>query len=314
MPFETTGPTSIEPAVLRLIEQRGRVPFVPVTAATAAAARKVPGLMETLLSEGPSLPRVEDLTVDAGGHTVPVRLYHPGADRTGLAVFLHGGGWVRGSVASHDAYARLLAARSGFAVASVDYRLAPEHPFPAALDDCMAVIRWAAERCRADGAARPLAVIGESAGGNLAAVAAILAARQGIPIAAQILIYPVTDHDFDTPSYGAFGQGMLTRSAMENFWDLYAAGHDRDDFRLSPLRAADLAGAAPAFILTGGLDALRDEGEAYGALLEAAGVPARVKRYEALPHGFIAMEGISTTARQANDDIVSALRDLHRPG
>ena len=311
MPVETTGSASVEPAASRLIAERCSQPFVPITAETAAAARRSPGLMEGLFGDGPALPRIEDCRIEAGGHQVAVRLYRPAEDVPGTVIFLHGGGWVRGSIASHDAYARMLAARSGFTIASVNYRLAPEHPFPAALDDCMAVLRWAADKCGNGDSAHPLVLVGESAGGNLAAVTAILATAHGIPVARQILIYPVTDHDLDTGSYRAFGRGtLLTRAAMANFWDLYADGHDRDDFRLSPLRAPTLAGVAPAFVLTGGLDALRDEGEAYGARLAAAGVPTLVRRYEGLPHGFIALDRISATARRANNDIVSYMRSI----
>jgi acetyl esterase len=276
------------------------------------AARASPGLVEMLLGKGPGLFRVEDVDIRNGDHMVGVRLYHPGATITGVALFLHGGGWVRGSIDSYDAYARILAKRSGVTIASIDYRLAPEHSFPAGLEDCMAVLRWAAGEFSPEGTPRTLTLVGESAGGNLAAAAAMLASRQGIKISGQVLIYPVTDYALDTASYRRFGErALLTRAAMANFWDLYAAGHDRRDFRLSPLRAGDLRGTAPAFILTAGRDVLRDEGEAYGAKLEAAGVPTLVRRYESLPHGFIALERLSHAARQANDDVTAFLASVH---
>lgn len=301
--------SALEPGIRQLLEERAALPSVEITAATAPLARAMPGLIETHFGSGPALRSVEDRLVRDGGLSVPVRIYRPDNPR-GVALFLHGGGWLRGSVSSYDAFTRTMAQASGFTVMSVDYRLAPENPFPAALDDSLVALEAAAALAN-DGPDRgPLVLVGESAGGNLAAVLAIIAAERRIAVARQVLVYPVTDHDFDTGSYRAFADGfLLTRAAMMTFWDLYAGSNDRRDLRLSPLRAASLANVAPAYIVTGGLDPLRDEGEAYCARLRAENVATVLRRHEGLPHGFIALHRISEKARHANEDIYRAVSD-----
>jgi acetyl esterase len=213
---------------------------------------------------------VEETT--AGG--LPARVYEPEGAR-GTVAYLHGGGWVMGNLDSVDAVCRALADASRARVVSIDYRLAPEHPFPAALGDALAAVR------SLEGG---LAIAGDSAGGNLAAV---VARKLRDRLKFQLLIYPVTDAGVNTPSYAEFDDGHgLTAAAMRRFWGLYLNGGSGLDPDASPLRAEDLAGVAPAYVLTASHDVLRDEGEAYAAALERAGVPVTLKRLEGTIHGF----------------------------
>lgn len=238
------------------------------------------------------LARVEDrLVPGADGGKLPARIYWP-RDRPGqaLVVYFHGGGWVLGGLDGHDATARALASGAGTIVVSVDYRLAPEHRFPAAAEDAYAATAWAAENAvELGGDPERLAVAGDSAGGNLAAVAALLAVERGGPEPAfQLLVYPVTDHDFDTESYADSDVDcLLTRQHMIWFWEQYAPDPaQRDDPRASPLRARDLSGLPPAHVVTAGRDPLRTEGRRYAERLRAAGVPTSTQHCPGLPHGF----------------------------
>jgi acetyl esterase len=248
---------------------------------------------------------------DADG--VPVRIYRPSPD-PGLPVLVvfHGGGWVIGTAEQFDGIARQLANASDAIVVSVDYRLAPEHPFPAPLDDCWRAVQWtAAHAAEFGGDPARLAVGGDSAGGNLAAVCALRARDAGLPIALQVLIYPVCDCDFTTGSYGDNAEGyFLEREEMEWFFDCYTAGgkHDPADPSISPMRANDLAGVAPALVLTAEFDPLRDEGEAYAAKLRAAGVDVETMRYEGMIHGFFGCPGAFEASRDAMSLVGTALR------
>jgi acetyl esterase len=218
-------------------------------------------------------------------------------------VYLHGGGWVVGGPDSHDPLCRTLAARSGYTVIAPDYRRAPEHPYPAAIEDAWTVTRWASERFS------PLAVAGDSAGGQLAASVALRARKSGVPLALQALIYPVTDHPGSASSYGDVGEETpLNRDLMWWFWSQYLTDASRaGEPDCSPLRAANLSGLPPALILTAEYDPLRAEGEAYGARLREAGVPATVRRYEGLIHGFIRMPAVLDRASAAIDELADAI-------
>jgi len=257
--------------------------------------------------------RVENRTIPGPAGQIPVRIYTPrnAAPLPGL-VFFHGGGWVIGNLDTVDTPLRALANRSGCVVISVDYRLAPEHQFPAAADDCYAATCWAVEHASSIGVdpAR-VAVGGDSAGGNLAAVVSLMARDRGAPpLAFQLLIYPVADHDFGTPSYLANADGfLLSRGSMIWFWDQYAPSPaDRDHPYASPLRAEKLDGLPPAHVVTAEYDPLRDEGEAYAARLARQGVPTTARRYDGMIHGFFSRAGVLDQGKQLIDDCAAALR------
>jgi acetyl esterase len=246
---------------------------------------------------------------DTTASGVPVRIYEPDADpatphTSGAVVYFHGGGWVIGSLKSHDRLCRTLAARAGVPLIAVDYRLAPEHPFPAAIEDAWAVTKWAAQRYDR------VAVAGDSAGGQLATSVALRARDAGLVLVLQALVCPVTDHSFDTDSYRAFNDpASLDEAAMRWFWDQYlsggAVGEPQDH---SPLRALELAGVAPTLLITAEADPLRDEAEAYAERLRAAGVAVELHRYDGMIHGFIRMAAIVDQAGEAIDEVAAAVR------
>jgi acetyl esterase len=243
---------------------------------------------------------IEDRTV-AGG--VAVRVYEP-VPTVGTLVYFHGGGWVTASIDTHDGVCRALAARAGCRVVAVEYRLAPEHRFPAALEDAWEATVWATGLD-----AGPVAVGGDSAGGNLAAVVALRARDRGLPVALQLLVYPVLDHSFDRPSYLSYATDYgLTRDAMRWYWAQYLGpGGDGSGPETSPLRAA-LTGVAPAHVITAEFDPLRDEGEEYAARLDEARVPVTLSRYDGQIHGFFRMPAVIARARDALDESAAALR------
>jgi acetyl esterase len=223
-------------------------------------------------------------------------------------VFFHGGGWVLGSLESHDPLCRTIAARSGRTVIAVDYRLAPEHPYPASVEDAWTATTWAAKRFS------PLGVAGDSAGGQLVASVAIRARGAGLPLALQVLIYPATNYAFDTPSYLEHQQGaMLTAPLMRWFWSQYLKDPARaGEPDCSPLRVPDLTGLPRTLLLTAEYDPLRDEGEAYARRLEQADVPLTWRRYEGLIHGFVRMPALITRANDAIDEVASTVRSALR--
>lgn len=255
----------------------------------------------------PEVGSVRDATAEGPDGQIPLRVYRP----TGLPtstplpayVYFHGGGWVIGDLETHDVLCRQITAASGVSVIAVDYRLAPEHKFPAAVDDAWAATRWVAahgSELGVDG--RKLVVGGDSAGGNLAAVVALLARDAGgPPIAGQVLIYPVTDLGAEAQSYTDFADGYsLTRESMRWFRAHYLAGpRDGDDWRASPLRARSLAGLPPALIVTAGFDPLRDEGAAYAMRLRDAGVMVDYVCFGGMIHGFAGMGKVLSSAFRA---------------
>jgi acetyl esterase len=263
---------------------------------------------------GEPVAAIEDRRLPGPAGPVSVRLYVPegAGPASGALVYFHGGGWVIGSFETHENLCKALANRSGARVVAVDYRLAPEHRWPAAPEDCYAATCHLAEHGAAFGidAAR-LAVAGDSAGGNLAAVVALLARERGGPrLRHQVLIYPVTDHDFERASYRENGEGyFLTTDAMRWFWDHYVPDRARrDDWSAAPLRAEKLAGLPPATVLTAEYDPLRDEGEAYAERLREAGVPTVLSRYDGQIHGFVSMLDLLDAGRRAADEIGATLR------
>lgn len=245
---------------------------------------------------------------------VRTRVYQPaGAERDlPVLVYCHGGGWVAGSLDTHDGVCRALCARTPCVVVSVDYRLAPEHRFPAAVEDAWAATAWVAQHARSIGGdPSRIAVGGDSAGGTLSAVAALRARDHGLALRLQLLVYPATDRDFETPSYREFADGYgLTRDGMRWYWEHYL-GPDGDATspEASPLRAGDLAGVAPACVLTVEFDPLRDEGEAFAERLRAAGVPVESRRIAGLIHGVYRMPGTIPRAGELLDVSAGALRN-----
>jgi len=259
------------------------------------------------------LARIENRKIPGPAGEIPVRIYQPhGAGVKPVLVYLHGGGWVIGSLDSYDATCRELAEGAGCVVVSVDYRLAPEHRYPAAPEDCHAAVRWVAANAASLGAdPKRLAVGGDSAGGNLSAVVSQMARDKGGPaIHFQLLIYPVTDADFTRRSYVDNADGyLLTTAAMHWFWDHYLpAKSQRAEPYASPLRAADLSGLPPAWVCTAEFDPLRDEGEAYAQRLQQAGVSTTLTRFDGLIHGFISMGVAAPNAQAAVDEAVAALK------
>jgi acetyl esterase len=264
-----------------------------------------------VILRGPLVQPVEtrDLTIQDG---LAARLYTPPdpAPGDGLLVYYHGGGWVVGSLDSHDNVCRFLARHAAVRVLSVAYRLAPEHPFPVAVEDAYTGFRYA-RRHAAELGANPdlIAVGGDSAGGNLAIAAGLQAARDGAPGPAyQLLIYPATDHTTRRRSRELYGQGFfLTDASMTWYGDHYAGSADRADPLLSPLLARNLGELAPAYVAVAGFDPLCDEGEAFADKLAAAGVPVTPRRFDDLIHGYANFIGFSARAREAMLDAATAL-------
>jgi acetyl esterase len=255
----------------------------------------------------------EDRRIDGGRGPIPVRIYRPGSSDLPLLVYYHGGGWVIGSIESHDGLCAQLAIDARCTVASVEYRMAPEHPFPAPVDDAVDAFRWARENARELGSdPGRVAVGGDSAGGNLAAVVSQQCAASAEPgPSLQLLIYPATDLSRESASYLTYGEGFyLTRARMEWFKDIYIPVAERADVRASPLRNEELAGLPPAHVVTAGFDPLCDEGRAYADALKAAGVPVTFRNYEGLIHGFASMAGLVPAARAAYEDMVEIFRAL----
>jgi acetyl esterase len=269
-------------------------------------------------SSAPEVASIEEVKVTGGAGELPARVYRPHtAGPLPTIVFFHGGGWVIGDLDTHDPLARLLAVRCDAVVVSVDYRLAPENPFPAAVDDAVAATRWAAEHLDSLGGGLGLAVAGDSAGGNLSAVVAQVL-RGEVPLAGQLLLYPGTDMLSELPSRTENGEGyFLDTDVMQWFGMQYAgdlaADPDRlTDPRLSPLRG-ELAGLPPAVVVVAEFDPLRDEGAAYAHALEKAGVRVELRHFDGLIHGFLDMLQYSAAAREAGDETCRLFRDLLRP-
>ncbi|ETK37597.1 alpha/beta hydrolase [Microbispora sp. ATCC PTA-5024] len=294
-------------AYLKLFPSDLGVDLAALTPAQIARLRTLDAMADR---RGPriELPEVRDET--AAG--VPVRVYRPepGGRPLPVLVYFHGGGWVFGSVERNDAFGRDLARRTGAVVVSADYRLAPEHPYPAAADDALAVVRDVHARPGFYGGdAGRVAVIGDSAGGNLAAVAAWRARDLGLPLVHQVLVCPVLDVAMDTPSYRAYGSGFgLNADEMAWFVERYAAGADPGDPGLAPLRLPDKSGLPPATVITAECDPLCDEGAVYAAALAEAGVPVEHRCFEGSLHGFVGLPGFFDQAGEARDLIAARLR------
>jgi acetyl esterase len=266
----------------------------PIHESTPEEVRALGVAFRDMYGPGPAVARSEDHTVATpDGGSFPVRVLVPEGTPRGVLVFYHGGGWVIGALDEFDHLGRKLANRTGCAVVLADYRLAPEHRYPTAADDCYTALEWVVANMHAiAGGEVPIILAGDSAGGNLTAVTALRARdRNGPAIALQVLVYPVADCDFERPSYNApDNQLLLTKEGMVWFWDHYAPdAARRTEPDASPLRAENLAGLPPALVILAEHDVLRDEGEALAARLQAAGVPTEVRLHEGQMHGFFTL-------------------------
>ena len=300
---------------LAMMERQGLVALETLPVDQVREITRAQGLLYG--GPGVEVGSVRDITIDGADGPLAARHYVPDEDGGPhpLLVYYHGGGWVICDLDTHDALCRLICKHAGVQVLAVDYRLAPEHPFPAGLDDARAALRWAQENAESLGAdPERIAVGGDSAGGNLATVVCQLAARDGGPAPAfQLLIYPATDSVEVSRSRELFAEGFfLTKSLMEWFAAQYVGSQEVDpaDPRISPLRADDLSGLAPAFIVTAGFDPLRDEGEAYAEALRAAGTPVVLRRFAGEIHGFVNAVGVSRIGRDAVIELAGTTRAM----
>lgn len=271
-------------------------------------ARAQAKLLTELVGAGPEVADLSEFSIPTSGGEIPARRYVP-ADAAGVILWIHGGGWVICDLDTHDAMCRLLANESGCEVVAIDYRLAPEHPFPAPLDDCWDALRWVAKQA----GEQPVIVAGDSAGGNLAAVCALRARDCGGPeLALQVLVYPATSGDLTTQSCAKYGSGpdtFLTVADMEWFWDHYVgdAGDDSSpEFR--PLRAQDHSGLPPTIVVTAEYDPLRDDGFAYVEALRAAGVPVTHHHYDDVVHAFFSLVNLLD---RGNEAVAQVGADIH---
>lgn len=300
--------------VIDLIKAAGRPPYE--TVGHMEARRLYLEARRVLQPEPMPIAEMRDLTAPGPAGPIAIRLYRARTAKEGEAqpalIYFHGGGWVIGNLDSHDGVCRGLANGADCTVLSVDYRLAPEHKFPAAIDDAVAATGWIAANATSLGIdAKRLAVGGDSAGGNLSAVVALDARDKGAPkLRFQLLIYPACDMAMTHPSIAErAGQLPLTRATLKWFIDLYLRDTaDVGDWRASPLKAKSLANVPPAYVLTAGCDPLRDEGEAFAAALKAAGVPVEAKRFDGQIHGFMTMGKFIPDAAKAMREMSAVLK------
>lgn len=304
----------LDPQAKAMLDQEAARGGPPLHTMTAAAARAAIDASIDRVTPRETVAAVEDRAIPGPHGPIPVRIYTPVGDGPfPILVYFHGGGWVVCSIETHDAWSRHIANKIGCVVVSVDYRQAPEHKFPTAVDDCYTAIQWAAAHAASfDADGTRVAVAGDSAGGTLSAVVCLLARdRGGPPLAYQVLITPATDYyNLDLPSYrdNATGYGMDTADVI---WlmDLYLPRDvDRDDFRAFPLRAKDHSNLPPAMVITAEYDSLRDDGDLYAARLREAGVPVIWARYDGMTHNFPLAYAVLDRGEQAVEEMAAALR------
>jgi acetyl esterase len=307
------GLVPLDPILDQVLQQAP--PLVP----EGASAPQVRETLEELAANpdlaalAPRVGLVDEWSVRGPAGKIPMRVYRPvGRGPWPVLVFFHGGGWVIGSVRTHDIACRELCMKAGVVVVSVDYRLAPEHPFPAGLDDCLAVTRWVQSHTdELDGNPKRIVVGGDSAGGNFAAVISGELAEDR-PLAGQLLVYPATDMTAEYPSMSEFASGyFLDAPAIEFFTRSYVTDPEQvGDPRMSPIHNPKLSALPPTVVITAEYDPLRDSGEAYAAALRDAGVPVTARRFDGLTHGFLHFGPVAPTAQSAVDDTCELLKTL----
>jgi acetyl esterase len=312
--MDPTAADEPHPDVQDVLAEIEEFDVLPLNQYGAEGAREVYSELQPDV-DGPEVGSIEDRTVPGydGGPEVPVRIYRPkGEGPFPTVVFYHGGGFVIGDLESHDITCRYLANETDSVVVAVDYRLAPEHPFPAAVEDCYAATTWAASAEELDGDGN-LAVMGDSAGGNLAAAVSLMARDlDGPDIDRQVLVYPATSRSDDWPSMTQFGEGyFLQAEDMDWFHDSYVPNevHEANPYA-NPLEAADLSGLPPATVITAGFDPLRDQGAAYAEALAEAGIDVEYRNYEEMIHGFFTMLEGMAELDDAHEALVGVAEDL----
>ena len=298
-------------ALLDSAEQSGASPF---NAYPAAEARAIYDQASELVKGTPPNPfSIEELSIPGLAGNIPIWIYRPNdSESLPLLIYFHGGGYTIGSLKSHDNVCRALCVKSGCIVASVDYRLAPENKYPAAVEDAWSATKWLSQNTESIGVdIKKIAVGGDSAGGNLAAVVSLLAKESGSPqIAFQLLIYPCTDMTCSFDSHKTFGKGYrLTNELITWFYNHYfSADDDIKHWKASPLNADDLSGLPPALVISAGFDTLQDENRAYAEKLMQAGITVKHSHYEGMIHGFITMPGALDKAKEATNECAAELK------
>jgi acetyl esterase len=307
----------LDPQVRDFLDRLAEAELPPIQEQTVAQARAQMDLSTHFLGPKPPAKSVQDRAIPGPGGSIRVRIITPmgaGDEPRPVVVYFHGGGWVLGNIESHEAVCRAIANASGAIVATVDYRLAPEHRFPAAAEDAHAAVTWAAAHGgEFGGDPARVVVAGDSAGGNLAAVSCLMARDRGGPnLVGQVLIYPITDYNLHNASYRHCADGyFLSRSEMSWYWEQYVEKLDeRWHPHASPCRANDLSGLPPAFVITAEYDVLRDEGEAYAGQLRAAGVATKLRRYDGMIHGFVRRFPFFDQGRAAIEEVGRELRAM----
>jgi acetyl esterase len=305
---------ALDPQIKAIIDQAASAGAPPLSSLSPKQARQAFRAMFQAFGAAPEpVAKSEDRAIPGPARDIGVRIYTPeGKAPFPVLLFFHGGGWVLGDLDTHDPLCRALTKGARCVTVAVDYRLAPEHKFPAALDDCYAASKWVAQHGSEIGVnPAHLAVGGDSAGGNLAAAVSLMARdRKDLGVGYQLLMYPALDASLQTKSMNEFAEGyLLTRSDMAWFWGHYLRGDtDRSDLYACPVAAKDLTGLPPAMVITAEFDPLRDEGEAYARRLQEAYVHVTLKRCEGVTHGFMSMATIVDQGRKAIDDAASHLR------
>ncbi len=310
----------LDPQAEQLLQQISELGLSPLPSLAPAQAREQVAKLRGKPLRVQPVDRVENFTIPGLSGEIPIRTYAPSCAPESstplpVLVYFHGGGWVLGDLDAADPTCRFLANRAGCAVVSVDYRLAPEHKFPAAVEDAFAAVEWVAQNAEKIGGDRNrVGAGGDSAGGNLAAAVALMARDKHFPaLTCQLLIYPVTCYRFDTASYREFGTGNFGLSTEEMiwFWHHYLASEaDGQNYYASPLLANNLSGLPKACIVTAECDVLRDEAEAYAARLREAGVSVKLKRYDGLIHSFVGLASVLDRGKEALGEIADELRRM----